>query len=179
MSTGEITDECTICREKKGNVYLQFIMQSMQDFDLTRILGCRKVKDSAQVMGLNDWKCRAFIPSDKKGRGKKPSRKRSHESATSPRLQFGQKEVGHFWDAATRRQEWDLHSWTKKEPKRGQREISQMLPYTLKWNETLVVKNKLESLFLKITAWSCCFPLPWKRFSLSQNRAWQKWFCVP
>lgn len=33
----------------------------------------------------------------------------------SPRLQFGQKEVGHLWDAATKRQEWDLHSWTKRE----------------------------------------------------------------
>ena len=73
MTAGEeIMDECTICRDEKGNVCLQFIMQSMQDFDLTRILGCRKVKDSAQVMGLNDGKGRGFIPSDKKGRGKKP-----------------------------------------------------------------------------------------------------------
>lgn len=44
MTSGEeIMDECTIRRDDKGNVYLQFIMQIMQD--LTRILCCIKVKD--------------------------------------------------------------------------------------------------------------------------------------
>lgn len=35
-SDEEIVDECTICRDEKGNVYLQFIMQIIHD--LTRIL---------------------------------------------------------------------------------------------------------------------------------------------
>lgn len=48
----------------KKNEMCIFILLCMQGFELTRILGCRKDKDSAPVMGLTDWKCRGFIPSN-------------------------------------------------------------------------------------------------------------------
>lgn len=96
----------------------------------------------------------------------------------SPKLQFGQKEVGHFWDSATSRQEWNLHSQTKKRrTKTGWREESSSAPLFLEmklwlWKVSLVL------FILKITAWSCSFIPPWRRFCLTQNQVWQKWFSV-
>lgn len=52
-------------------------------------------------------------------RGEKIFRKKvaTHPVAqeVSPKVQFGLKKIDHFWDAATRMQEQDLHSWTKRE----------------------------------------------------------------
>lgn len=79
------------------------------DLDLPRVSACGKVKDSAPDYGAQRLQTQRFYPQRLK-RGEKTVEKKVdmvHPVAqeVSPRLQFGLKDVGRFWDAARRRQE--------------------------------------------------------------------------
>lgn len=141
----------------EGNLNLQFIMQSMQDLELTRLLGCKKVRlprlwgwitGKSEVLSW-DWKWRGEKNIEYGWAMFQPYaqdlRPRLVRTVGCPTVLLFGLFLSHFSDSATKRQECNLLPWTKREKnQRGPQGQSSSVPLNSEMKITLVTHEKYQ-----------------------------------